>query len=73
MLLLKGCDRVIRMQINIAASQLYYHEPHFNYEPSRVNYEHAILSPRLTNEHVEISLYHKCNLRAKSIAFMVYS
>ena len=47
MLLLKGCDRVIRMQINIAASHLYYHEPHFNYEPSRVNYEHAILSPDL--------------------------
>ena len=34
-----------RMKINIAASQLYYHEPHFNYDPSRVNYEHALLGP----------------------------
>ena len=47
------------MQINIAASHLYYHEPHLNYEPSRVNYEHAILSPDLQIEHIEISFYHK--------------
>ena len=73
MLLLKGCDRVIRMQINIAASHLYYHEPHFNYEPSRVNYEHAILSPDLPTNTLNISFYHKCNLGAKSIAFKVYS
>ena len=26
---------------------LYYHEPHLNYDPSRVNYEHALLSPDL--------------------------
>ena len=44
MILLK---RWPRMKINIVASHLYYHEPHLNYDPSRVNYEHALLSPDL--------------------------